>query len=121
MSVRGRVEALIAGSETRRPPLTSARVSEPAFWGSYRSDDLCATAACEQRRYRILLVSRGLCWGATEEPACVGGVAWWRVREWLDRRAGRQGVEPVTLAIGDVPVCPPGPTGQRRLSMTSWR
>ena len=41
----------------------------------------------------------------------VVGVAWWRVREWLDRRAGRQGAEPVTLAIGDVPVCPPGPAG----------
>ena len=35
-----------------RSPLR--RVSEPAFWGSYRSDDLCATAACEPRPYRAL-------------------------------------------------------------------
>jgi hypothetical protein len=27
---------------------------EPAFWGSYRSDDLCATAACEPRPYRMI-------------------------------------------------------------------
>jgi hypothetical protein len=27
---------------------------EPAFGGSYRSDDLCATAACEPRPYRAL-------------------------------------------------------------------
>jgi hypothetical protein len=26
--------------------------TEPAFGGSYRSDDLCATAACEPRPYR---------------------------------------------------------------------
>ena len=26
---------------------------KPAFWGSYRSDDLCPSAACEPRPYRI--------------------------------------------------------------------
>ena len=30
------------------------RATDPAFWGSYRSDDLCATAACEPRPYQAL-------------------------------------------------------------------
>ena len=32
----------------------ASHVSEPAFGGSYRSDDLCATAACEPRPSRAL-------------------------------------------------------------------
>ena len=32
---------------------------EPAVRSSFRSDDLCATAACEPRPYRILFVSSG--------------------------------------------------------------
>ena len=47
--------------------------------------------------------------GARGRDGVGGGVASWWVREWLHRRAGRQGVEPVTLAIGVVPMCPPGP------------
>ena len=46
--------------------------TEPAFWGSYRSDDLCATAACEPRPYRILLVSRAGVGARRENP-----LAWW--------------------------------------------
>ena len=43
--------------------LNASPSTEPAFWGSYRSDDLCATAACEPRphrafKIRCLLVQR---------------------------------------------------------------
>jgi hypothetical protein len=86
-------------------PLTSTSdatpLLHPAFGGSYRSDDLCASAALEPRPYRILLVSRGR-FRARDVDGMRGGVAWCWVRKWLDRRAGIQGVEPVTLAIGDV-------------------
>ena len=109
------------------PPRAAPRASEGArmivcLHGPRPRPDRVAARLRLARRSRPNPVGvKGRCWGATGEPCCVVGVAWWWVREWLDRRAGRQGVEPVTLAIGDVPVCPPGPAGQRRLSATSWR
>ena len=48
--------------------------SVPVFGGSYRSDDLCATAACEPRAYRALgTESRGRADGVNEktEPSLV--------------------------------------------------
>jgi len=57
---------------------------------------------------RILLVSRRGCEGARGRGGARVGVASWWVREWLHRRAGRQGAEPVTLAMGVVPSALPG-------------
>ena len=37
-----------------------------------------------------------------------GVVGWWRVREWLGRRAGALGCEPAALATEPFPTCPPG-------------
>jgi hypothetical protein len=45
-------DAVMRYLTVRRYPQISA--TEPAFWGSYRSDDLCATAAWEPRPYRAL-------------------------------------------------------------------
>jgi uncharacterized protein YbjT (DUF2867 family) len=43
--------------------------SFPAFGGSYRSDELCATAACEPRRYRAF---GARAWAATRRPRLAG-------------------------------------------------
>ena len=62
------------------------RTSEPAFWGSYRSDDLCATAACEPRPTSLgnlrsprlgCYSSSSLCWediSALKQPVDLMGV-----------------------------------------------
>jgi hypothetical protein len=49
--------------------------TEPAFWGSYRSDDLWATAACEPRPYRASRARLG-----KPEAGCAAGTDWtlWR-------------------------------------------
>ena len=43
---------------------------EPAFGGSYRSDDLSATAACEPRPYRAICSARGRLLGPCGEQIC---------------------------------------------------
>lgn len=43
-------------------------VQDPAFRGSYRSDDLCATAACEPHPYRAIGATCG-----SSQTGSVGG------------------------------------------------
>ena len=43
-----------SGTPTEYRPRALGSAVEPAFGGSYRSDDLSATAACEPRPYRAI-------------------------------------------------------------------
>src|SRR5437773_12198961 len=98
---------------------------------SPRCADVASTAAhieasLRQERPRNFLAGLP---GCRDRGAGLGVVGWWRVREWLGRRAGAWGCEPghagdesfpVALPGSFVSATPPQPGGRRPGAGRSW-